>query len=100
MYIVSSVLRLPKVNSAVCFLKFFVSSLLTHSRTKRSQAAQELKDREEVERELSVVKAWIQETRELLFNPTPDIDSLLQELEVRRKVDLQKCTFDAFKNIW
>lgn len=35
-----------------------------------------------MEKELSVVKAWIQETRELLLNPTPDIDSLLQELEV------------------
>lgn len=60
----------------------FASSLLTQSRTKRAQAAQELRDREEVEKELSVVKAWIQETRELLLNPTPDIDSLLQELEV------------------
>uniref|UniRef100_A0A3P8VBV8 Spectrin repeat containing nuclear envelope protein 1 n=1 Tax=Cynoglossus semilaevis TaxID=244447 RepID=A0A3P8VBV8_CYNSE len=50
--------------------------------TKRAQAAQELRDREEVEKELSVVKAWIQETRELLLNPTPDIDSLLQELEI------------------
>uniref|UniRef100_A0A672YLM6 SYNE1 n=1 Tax=Sphaeramia orbicularis TaxID=375764 RepID=A0A672YLM6_9TELE len=46
------------------------------------KAAQELRDREEVEKELSVVKTWIQETRELLLNPTPDIDSLLQELEV------------------
>lgn len=55
---------------------------MTQSRVKRAQAAQELRDREEVEKELSVVKAWIQETRELLLNPTPDIDSLLQELEV------------------
>ncbi|KAF1374585.1 hypothetical protein PFLUV_G00230620 [Perca fluviatilis] len=59
-----------------------MESLLTQSRTKRAQTAQELRDREEVEKELSVVKAWIQETRELLLNPTPDIDSLLQELEV------------------
>uniref|UniRef100_A0A3B3TWX6 SYNE1 n=1 Tax=Poecilia latipinna TaxID=48699 RepID=A0A3B3TWX6_9TELE len=50
--------------------------------TKRAQAAQELREREEVEKELGVVKAWIQETRELLLNPTPDIDSLLQELEI------------------
>lgn len=61
-----------------------VFSLLTQSRTKRAQAAQELRDREEVEKELSVVKTWIQETRELLLNPTPDIDALLQELEVNR----------------
>ncbi|XP_077587652.1 nesprin-1 [Stigmatopora nigra] len=58
-----------------------LDGLLTLSRTKRAQAAQELREREEVERELGVVKAWIQETRELLFNPSPDIDSLLQELE-------------------
>lgn len=60
----------------------FAFSLLTQSRTQRAHAVQELKDREEVEKELSVVKAWIQETRELLLNPTQDIDSLLQELEV------------------
>ncbi|MED6238399.1 hypothetical protein ATANTOWER_020000, partial [Ataeniobius toweri] len=59
-----------------------MESLLTQSRTKRAQAAQELREREEVEKELGVVKAWIQETRELLLNPTPDIDSLLQELEI------------------
>ncbi|KAJ0008745.1 hypothetical protein NQD34_016160 [Periophthalmus magnuspinnatus] len=59
-----------------------MESLLTQSRTKRAQAAQELRDREEVEKELSVVKTWIQETRELLLNPTPDIDALLQELEI------------------
>lgn len=35
-----------------------------------------------MEKELSIVKAWIQETRELLLNPTQDIESLLQELEV------------------
>lgn len=65
------------------FFLVFAFSLLTQSRTKRAQAAQELRDREEVEKELSVAKAWIQETRELLLNPTPDIDSLLQELEVQ-----------------
>lgn len=63
-------------------LLVFAFSLLTQSRTKRAQAAQELRDREEVEKELSIAKAWIQETRELLLNPTPDIDSLVQELEV------------------
>lgn len=60
----------------------FAFSLLTQSRAQRANAVQELRDREEVEKELSVVKAWIQETRELLLNPTQDIDSLLQELEV------------------
>ncbi|XP_045574102.1 nesprin-1 isoform X3 [Salmo salar] len=59
-----------------------MESLLQQARTKRSQAGMELRDREEVEKNLSVVKAWIQETRELLLNPTPDIDALLQELEV------------------
>lgn len=60
----------------------FAFSLLTRSRTQRAHAVQELRDRDEVEKELSVVKAWIQETRELLLNPTQDIDFLLQELEV------------------
>lgn len=60
----------------------FAFRLLTQSRAQRANAVQELRDREEVEKELSVVKAWIQETRELLLNPTQDIDSLLQELEV------------------
>lgn len=60
----------------------FAFSLLTQSRAQRANAVQELRDREEVEKELSVVKAWIQETRELLLNPTQDIDYLLQELEV------------------
>lgn len=60
----------------------FAFSLLTQSRTQRAHAVQELRDRDEVEKELSVVKAWIQETRELLLNPTQDIDFLLQELEV------------------
>ncbi|KAK6304736.1 hypothetical protein J4Q44_G00253220 [Coregonus suidteri] len=59
-----------------------LESLLQQTQTKRTQAGVELRDREEVEKNLSVVKAWIQETRELLLNPTPDIDVLLQELEV------------------
>ncbi|XP_029942908.1 nesprin-1-like, partial [Salarias fasciatus] len=59
-----------------------MESLLTQTRTKRNQAAQELRDREEVEKELSVVKSWIQETRDLLLNPSPDIQAVLQELEV------------------
>lgn len=43
---------------------------------------QELKEREEVERELGLVKTWIQDTCGLLHSPTADVDSLLQELEV------------------
>ncbi|XP_052352542.1 nesprin-1-like isoform X4 [Oncorhynchus keta] len=59
-----------------------LESLLQQAQTKRTQAGVELRDREGVEKNLSVVKAWIQETRELLVNPTSDIDALLQELEV------------------
>lgn len=69
---------------------------MTQSRTKRAQAAQELRDREEVEKELSVVKAWIQETRELLLNPTPDIDSLLQELEVTLLLKIFRTIIEYF----
>ena len=65
-----------------CLFLCHLHSVLVQSRTRRSQASQELRDREGVEKDLSAVKAWIQETRELLLNPTPDIDSLLQELEV------------------
>ncbi|KAJ8275253.1 hypothetical protein COCON_G00098780 [Conger conger] len=56
--------------------------LLQQVRRSRSQVQQELKDREEVERELGLVKTWIQDTCSLLLSPTADVDSLLQELEV------------------
>lgn len=62
---------------------FFLStSLLQKSKTGRVRVHQELKDREEVERGLSLVKSWIQDSRELLLNPTADMDILTQELEV------------------
>uniref|UniRef100_A0A8D0G4V2 Uncharacterized protein n=1 Tax=Sphenodon punctatus TaxID=8508 RepID=A0A8D0G4V2_SPHPU len=35
---------------------------------------QELKEREDVETELSKVKSWIQETKEYLLNPTMEVD--------------------------
>uniref|UniRef100_A0A4W4DR26 Spectrin repeat containing, nuclear envelope 1b n=1 Tax=Electrophorus electricus TaxID=8005 RepID=A0A4W4DR26_ELEEL len=47
----------------------------------RGRVQQELKDREDVERGLSLVKSWIQDSRELLLNPTADVDILTQELE-------------------
>ncbi|TSO25166.1 Nesprin-1 [Bagarius yarrelli] len=56
-------------------------SLLQKSKTGRAHVQQELKDREEVERGLSLVKSWIQDSRELLLNPTADMDILTQELE-------------------
>ena len=37
---------------------------------------------EEVEKELGLVRGWIQDTRGLLLSPTADLESLLQELEV------------------
>lgn len=51
-------------------------------RASRTQVHQELREREEVEKELGLVKGWIQDTRGLLLSPTADLDSLLQELEV------------------
>ncbi|KAM7172376.1 nesprin-1 isoform 3-T4 [Macrochelys suwanniensis] len=42
---------------------------------------QELKEREEVELEINIVKSWIQETREYLLNPTMEIDAQLEELQ-------------------
>ncbi|MEQ2208335.1 hypothetical protein XENOCAPTIV_024950 [Xenoophorus captivus] len=50
-------------------------------RASRTQVHQELKEREEVEKELGLVKGWIQDTRGLLLSPTADLDSLLHELE-------------------
>lgn len=58
------------------------SSLVLRVRASWSQVHQELREREEVEKELSLVKGWIQDTRGLLLSPTADLDSLLQDLEV------------------
>lgn len=43
---------------------------------------QELKEREEVEAEINIVKSWIQETKEYLLSPDVEVDTLLQELQV------------------
>ncbi|XP_033998692.1 nesprin-1 isoform X2 [Trematomus bernacchii] len=56
-------------------------SLVCRVRGSRAQVHQELREREEVEKELGLVKGWIQDTRGLLLSPTADLDSLLQELE-------------------
>ncbi|CAI5683845.1 unnamed protein product [Oreochromis niloticus] len=56
-------------------------SLVLQVRASRAQVHQELREREEVEKELGLVKGWIQDTRGLLLSPTADLDSLLQELE-------------------
>lgn len=57
-------------------------SLLLRVQASRSQVRQELTEREDVEKELGLVKGWIQDTRGLLLSPTADLESLLQELEV------------------
>ena len=59
-----------------------VSSLALQVRSSRAQVQQELREREEVEKELGLVRGWIQDTRGLLLSPTADLESLLQELEV------------------
>lgn len=43
---------------------------------------QELKEREEVEAEINIVKSWIQETKEYLLSPDAEVDIRLQELQV------------------
>uniref|UniRef100_A0A3Q3FN38 Spectrin repeat containing, nuclear envelope 1a n=1 Tax=Labrus bergylta TaxID=56723 RepID=A0A3Q3FN38_9LABR len=55
--------------------------LLLRVQASRAQVHQELREREEVEKELGLVKGWIQDTRGLLLSPTADLDSLLEELE-------------------
>lgn len=57
-------------------------SLLSRVRVSRTLVHQELREREEVEKELGLVKGWIQDTRGLLLSPSADLESLLQELEV------------------
>uniref|UniRef100_A0A8C5RJ37 Spectrin repeat containing nuclear envelope protein 1 n=1 Tax=Laticauda laticaudata TaxID=8630 RepID=A0A8C5RJ37_LATLA len=42
---------------------------------------QELKEREEVEKEINKVKTWIQEGREYLLNPTIESDTQLEKLQ-------------------
>ncbi|KTF86539.1 hypothetical protein cypCar_00031778, partial [Cyprinus carpio] len=59
-----------------------LESLLQKARTGKTRVQQELSDREGVERGLSLVKSWIQDSRELLLNPTSDLNILTQELEV------------------
>lgn len=66
----------------IFFYRCVLSSLVLRVRASRSQVHQELREREEVEKELGLVKGWIQDTRGLLLSPTADLDSLLQELEV------------------
>lgn len=66
-----------------------MSSLVLRVRASRAQVHQELREREEVEKELGLVKGWIQDTRGLLLSPTADLDSLLQELEVGHDMYIQ-----------
>uniref|UniRef100_A0A3P8TBY5 Spectrin repeat containing nuclear envelope protein 1 n=1 Tax=Amphiprion percula TaxID=161767 RepID=A0A3P8TBY5_AMPPE len=80
-------------------------SLVLQVRASRAQVHQELREREEVEKELGLVKGWIQDTRGLLLSPTADLDSLLQELEtahgevisrrqsVERMIELQQSKY-------
>ncbi|XP_061756512.1 nesprin-1-like isoform X2 [Nerophis ophidion] len=58
-------------------------SLVLLVRSSRAQVHQELREREDVEKELGLVKGWIQDTRGLLLSsPTADLETLLQELEI------------------
>uniref|UniRef100_A0A8B9RI12 Spectrin repeat containing, nuclear envelope 1a n=1 Tax=Astyanax mexicanus TaxID=7994 RepID=A0A8B9RI12_ASTMX len=59
------------------------SHLLQQVSVSRQQVQLELLEREEVERELGLVKGWIQDTQGLLLSPTADLDTLLSDLEVQ-----------------
>lgn len=59
------------------------SSVLQKVCVSRQQVQVELLEREEVERELGLVKGWIQDTQGLLLSPTADLDTLLSDLEVK-----------------
>uniref|UniRef100_A0A8C1U557 Spectrin repeat containing, nuclear envelope 1a n=1 Tax=Cyprinus carpio TaxID=7962 RepID=A0A8C1U557_CYPCA len=51
----------------------------------RQQVQVELREREEVVRELGLLKGWIQDTQGLLLSPTADLDNLLTDLESHRQ---------------
>lgn len=51
----------------------------------RQQVQVELLEREEVVRELGLLKGWIQDTQGLLLSPTADLDNLLTDLEVLQR---------------
>lgn len=44
---------------------------------------QELKEREDVEKELNVVKAWIRDTKDTLLNSASEADMQLEEFQVQ-----------------
>jgi nesprin-1 len=47
---------------------------------------QELQEREVVESQINSVKAWLQETKEYLENPTMEVDAQLEELQVQKSL--------------
>ncbi|XP_043075052.1 nesprin-1 isoform X1 [Puntigrus tetrazona] len=56
-------------------------NLLQQVCASRQQVQVELREREEVVRELGLLKGWIQDTQGLLLSPTADLDNLLTDLE-------------------
>ncbi|TSR99415.1 Nesprin-1 [Bagarius yarrelli] len=76
----------PSSEDAFCLLEIQAmqekyESLLQKVCVSRQQVQVELLEREEVERELGLVKDWIQDTQGLLLSPTADLDTLLSDLE-------------------
>ncbi|XP_031437145.1 nesprin-1-like [Clupea harengus] len=59
--------------------------LLQRVKGGRESVQAELEERGQVERELSLVEGWIQDTRGLLLSPSADLDTLLIELEAARE---------------
>lgn len=64
------------------FVSLFSLSLLQQVCASRQQVQVELREREEVAREIGLLKGWIQDTQGLLLSPTADLDNLLTDLEV------------------
>uniref|UniRef100_A0A8C2KL13 Spectrin repeat containing, nuclear envelope 1a n=1 Tax=Cyprinus carpio TaxID=7962 RepID=A0A8C2KL13_CYPCA len=72
------------------FVSFFSLSLLQQVCATRQQVQVELREREEVVRELGLLKGWIQDTQGLLLSPTADLDNLLTDLETLFE-ELEEC---------
>lgn len=67
-------------------------SLLQQVCASRQQVQVELLEREEVVRELGLLKGWIQDTQGLLLSPTADLDTLFTDLEVLHTTSHQRYT--------
>lgn len=76
---------------------YSASSLLQLVCASRQQVQVELLEREEVVRELGLLKGWIQDTQGLLLSPTADLDTLFTDLEVLHSSSQRSYALDVIR---